>query len=63
MSKNKHWLSDIVAGAGVGILSVQAIYCVYPKLKKLFIKNKETAFTILPYYQQQTAGVVCIYQL
>ena len=63
MYNNKHWFSDIVAGAGVGILSVQATYWVYPKLKKLFIKKKETAFIILPYYQQQTAGVVCIYQL
>ena len=42
MYNNKHWFSDIAAGAGVGILSVQAIYWVYPKLKKLFIKKKET---------------------
>ena len=63
MYNNKHWLSDIVAGAGVGILSVQATYWVYPKLKKLFVKKKETAFIILPYYQQQTGGLLFVYQL
>jgi len=31
---DRHWLSDVVAGAGVGILSTKAVYWVYPCLKK-----------------------------
>jgi hypothetical protein len=27
---NKHWLSDVVAGAGIGIFSVRLTYLVYP---------------------------------
>lgn len=31
---NKHWFSDVVAGAGVGILSTDLAYYIYPKLKQ-----------------------------
>ena len=31
---NKHWLSDVVAGAGFGILSVKLTYLLLPKIKK-----------------------------
>jgi len=31
--KNRHWLSDVIAGAGVGILTTKGIYWAYPKLK------------------------------
>ena len=27
MYNNRHWLTDVIAGAGIGILSVQAAYC------------------------------------
>jgi len=33
---NKHWLSDVVAGAGFGILSAKLTYLVYPKIQKKF---------------------------
>jgi membrane-associated phospholipid phosphatase len=55
---NKHWLSDVVAGAGVGILSVQAAYWVYPIIKKQFAKKQKKTALVLPYYQQHTAGIV-----
>jgi len=32
--KNRHWVSDVVAGAGVGILSTKGIYWLYPRLKE-----------------------------
>lgn len=38
---NKHWFSDIVAGAGIGILSTRLTYFVYPRLKNLFKKEKK----------------------
>ena len=33
---DRHWLSDVVAGAGIGILSTKAVYWGYPWLKKTF---------------------------
>lgn len=32
MYNNRHWLSDVLAGAGIGILSVRLSYWLYPKL-------------------------------
>lgn len=57
---NKHWLSDVVAGAGIGILSVQAAYWIYPKIKRKFSQKNETHTIFVPYYKQQNAGIVCI---
>ena len=34
MLNNRHWLSDVVAGAGFGILSVKLTYLLYPKIHK-----------------------------
>lgn len=34
MLNNKHWLSDVVAGAGFGILSTKLTYLLYPKVQK-----------------------------
>lgn len=42
MYNNRHWLSDVVAGAGVGILSTQAAYFLYPRVKKLVTRHKHT---------------------
>lgn len=37
---NKHWFSDVIAGAGVGVLSAKFAYYVYPYLKTAFIKKE-----------------------
>lgn len=34
MYHDKHWLSDVIAGAGVGIISTRLAYWMYPKIKK-----------------------------
>lgn len=40
MYHDKHWLNDVLAGAGVGILSTRVSYWLYPKIKdKLFGKS------------------------
>jgi len=33
---NKHWLSDVVTGAGIGILSTKAVYWAYPYIQNVF---------------------------
>lgn len=39
---NRHWLSDIVAGAGIGILSTKISYWVYPYLKRTVLKDRSS---------------------
>lgn len=41
MYKNRHWLGDIVAGAGFGIASTNLSYLLYNKLQIGNKKNKE----------------------
>lgn len=53
---NKHWVSDVVAGAGVGILSAKVGYLVYPHLKRLIMGRKQTNFNVMPTYQNGAAG-------
>lgn len=36
MYNNEHWFSDVVAGAGIGIISTRLAYILYPKIKKYF---------------------------
>ena len=36
----RHWLTDVLAGAGVGILSVQAAYWLYPAISKTFFHKQ-----------------------
>ncbi|MEQ1797467.1 MAG: phosphatase PAP2 family protein [Lacibacter sp.] len=63
MYNNKHWMSDVVAGAGVGILSVQFVYWVYPKLKQKFSKNKNGTAMVVPYYHDKEGGLLCVVHL
>ncbi|MCF6405866.1 phosphatase PAP2 family protein [Chitinophaga filiformis] len=57
---NRHWVSDVVAGAGLGILSTKAAYWMYPKLQRLFIRNPEQTSTrvlLMPNYNAQWKSV------
>lgn len=58
---NKHWVGDIVAGAGFGILSTEMAYWLYPKINKWIFKNKENSQTIIsPYYQDKAVGFALV---
>jgi len=37
---DKHWLSDVLVGAGIGILSTKVVYLVYPIIKKKLARHK-----------------------
>ncbi len=50
MYNDRHWLTDIATGAGIGILSTKFAYLVYPYLKKKIFKGKLNKYgVILPY--------------
>jgi membrane-associated phospholipid phosphatase len=38
---NKHWVGDVVAGAGFGILSTEIAYWLYPKINHGSLKTKK----------------------
>ncbi len=38
-----HWLSDVIAGAGFGILATKGAYLLYPYLRNAIFKNKTSA--------------------
>ncbi len=53
---NKHWFSDVVAGAGFGILSTKLIYILYPKLSsKIFSDNSK--FVVIPLHFDSGYGL------
>lgn len=55
---DKHWVGDVVAGAGFGILSTELAYWLYPKISQLFsTKGSSTTTGILPVMYRQGLGL------
>lgn len=61
MRHNKHWLNDVVAGAGVGILSTRISYWLYPKIKKLVMPNSKNDIMIAPTVGNGAYGLSFMY--
>lgn len=61
MYNNKHWFTDVIAGAGIGILSVEAAYWLYPFITKTFFhKRYKSNVFISPYTNsQEKIGIAC----
>lgn len=58
MYNNRHWLTDVVAGAGFGILCAQAAYWLYPVITKTFFHKRYNANIFLsPYVSQESKGL------
>jgi hypothetical protein len=57
MYNNRHWLSDVVAGAGFGIASAKLAYLLYPKLGKLMPAKGKSHYSMVPTYQQKSFGL------
>lgn len=60
MYNNRHWLTDVIAGAGIGILSVQAAYWLYPVISKTFFHKRYLKNTyVSPYMSEYGKGISC----
>ena len=62
MYNDRHWLTDVAAGAGIGMLSTKVAYWSYPFIRRIFYidshKHKaDTNALILPYYNGHQSGV------
>ncbi len=56
--KKRHWLADVLFGAGVGIGATEGIYALYPWLQRNLFKSKTSA--LLPTYNGHSAGLCWI---
>ena len=60
MYNNRHWLTDVLAGAGIGILSVEAAYWLYPVMSRTFFRRRYLKNTFVsPYLSGKEKGVTC----
>lgn len=60
MYNNRHWLNDVLAGAGFGILSAEIGYWMLPLTRRLFGMRSERGDLVLaaaPFYDLQTHAV------
>lgn len=62
MQNNKHWLSDVVAGAGIGIASTKLAYWLYPKLQHKLFKDKPMKTIAMPSFQNGTIGIGLVHK-
>ena len=54
---DKHWVGDVVAGAGFGILSTELAYRLFPMVNKLFNKKESKNITLIyPVLQPKNLG-------
>lgn len=55
---NRHWLTDVCAGAGIGILSTKLAYWLYPSINKRIFNSKESKgiTSVMPYYNGKQIG-------
>jgi membrane-associated phospholipid phosphatase len=54
----KHWFSDVITGAGIGIISVELSYLLLPVWRKLFkLENNIGFLTIVPLINQNSFGL------
>lgn len=58
MTNDKHWLTDVATGAGIGILSTKIAYWVYPFFKKTIFKDKDDLNgMVMPFYNGREYGL------
>jgi membrane-associated phospholipid phosphatase len=62
MYNNKHWFSDVVAGAGFGILSTRLAYILYPEIKKIFMHSPVPDSVLMPAYQNGSFGFSFVHE-
>ncbi|HRN46930.1 MAG TPA: phosphatase PAP2 family protein, partial [Niabella sp.] len=54
MLNNRHWLGDVVAGAGIGIASTKLAYFIHDRIK--WKNQQKRALIIVPYFQNNSFG-------
>lgn len=61
---NKHWATDVLAGAGIGFLSAETVWHTYPALVRLLPEKISQKLLVVPTYSAgQGAGFAMAVQL
>jgi len=58
LTNNAHWLPDVVAGAGIGMLTVNVVYLLEP-LKKLQISSGKKKMSFIPMVGYKSFALAC----
>ena len=61
VTNQRHWVSDVVTGAGVGILSVELGYRLLPVFKRAFNIKSNRSFVVVPSASKNNYGAVLAY--
>ena len=61
MYNNRHWTTDVLAGAGIGILSTEIAYWIFPYTSKIFYPSRRRGrnVAIIPFVSSETKGLAC----
>ena len=63
MMNYAHWLSDVVMGAGIGLLSVEIGYLLLPVWHNILgIKDRGQCFAAVPTFSSKSLGLGLVYQ-
>lgn len=63
MYNDRHWLNDVLIGAGIGIFYTKLTYWLHPFFtKKLFHKKKAQAL-VVPFYNGEQIGLGAVFRL
>lgn len=57
---NKHWVTDVLAGAGIGFLSAETVWHLYPAFTRLLPKRVAQRLLLLPTYVPGAGGGVAL---
>lgn len=62
---NKHWLTDVATGAGIGILSTKIAYWIFPYVDTHIFKSKKNISSgmVAPFYNGKQMGIGMILNL
>jgi membrane-associated phospholipid phosphatase len=68
IAANKHWLGDVLIGAGIGMLSTHLIYWLLESpanqwVKKSIFKNKDTQMSFVPAVSHETVGMTLVWKV
>lgn len=65
---HRHWCNDVLAGAGIGILSANAAYWLYPLEQRLFSRRNKNesnsaSFFVMPIYEPTSSTASLAFQV
>lgn len=63
MLNDQHWKSDVLVGAGIGILSAKVSYLIYPWIQRQIAKDLPTHTALAPFFDGRTGGFALVHVL